>query len=300
MKATEIKLGDEVQKSAIGPGERLQAARIQQGLSLDDVAQRMHLSLDILKAIEDNHFEEITAPIFVKGYLRAYARIVSLNEDEVILQYRDFYSEEDPPISSTSNILPELSAGDARIKWTTYLVIAVIAVLLGAWWWNREQSSEPPISLDAQPTEQRETTDAEVISSEIEAVSEELAETTAVTETEPAQADTTEQAVVEPVALPESPAPEPKVTESEAVETEPRASEAELAETTPEPVETAPEPVETTAAVRTGPVLLAPTGSDKLQLVGASGREQHGSGAYSRGGFDWLRCSFDWFRCGLG
>ena len=33
--------------------------------------------------IEDNKFEVITAPIFVKGYLRAYARIVSLNEDEV-------------------------------------------------------------------------------------------------------------------------------------------------------------------------------------------------------------------------
>ena len=269
MKAKEINLGDEAQKSAIGPGERLQAARIQQGLSLDDVAHRMHLSLDILKAIEDNNFEEITAPIFVKGYLRAYARIVSLNEDEMILQYRDFYSEEDPPISSTSNILPELSAGDARIKWTTYLVVLVIAVLLAAWWWNREPSSEAPISLDSQSTEQRATADAEVISNEIEAVSEELAATTAVTETVPVQADTTEPAVVEPVALPESPAPEPVVTESAAVavETEPQSSETELVETTPESVETAPESIETTAAARTGPVLLAPTGSDKLLLV---------------------------------
>ena len=274
MRATEIKLGDEAQKSAIGPGERLQAARIQQGLSLDDVAHRMHLSLDILKAIEDNKFEVITAPIFVKGYLRAYARIVSLNEDEMILQYRDFYSEEDPPISSTSNILPELSAGDARIKWTTYLVILVIAVLLAAWWWNREQSSEAPISLDSQSTEQRATADTEVISNEIEAVSEELAATSVVTETAPAQADATEPAVVEPVALPESPAPEPMATESIAVETEPRVSEAESVETAPESVETAPESVETapesietTAAARTGPLLLAPTGSDKLQLV---------------------------------
>jgi len=35
----------------------------------------------------------------------------------------------------------------------------------------------------------------------------------------------------------------------------------------PESVETAPESIETTAAARTGPLLLAPTGSDKLQLV---------------------------------
>ena len=50
-----------------GPGERLQAARIKKGLSLEDVANRMHLSPSILEALEDNNFDEITAPIFVKG-----------------------------------------------------------------------------------------------------------------------------------------------------------------------------------------------------------------------------------------
>ena len=89
-----------------GPGEQLQAARIQQGMSLEDVASRMHLSISILEAIEENDFDEITAPIFVKGYLRAYARIVSLDEDEMINLYSDYYSEEDPPITSTSNMAP--------------------------------------------------------------------------------------------------------------------------------------------------------------------------------------------------
>ncbi|MDH3859227.1 MAG: helix-turn-helix domain-containing protein, partial [Gammaproteobacteria bacterium] len=106
--------GQESRPTGIGPGERLQAARIQQGLSLDDVASRMHLSASILEAIEDNNFEEITAPIFVKGYLRHYARIVALDEDEMIQQYSEYYSEEDPPISSTSNMVPELSVADAR------------------------------------------------------------------------------------------------------------------------------------------------------------------------------------------
>jgi cytoskeleton protein RodZ len=64
----------------IGPGDQLQAARIEQGLTIEDVATRMHLSLAILESIEENNFDDITAPIFVKGYLRAYARLVSLNE----------------------------------------------------------------------------------------------------------------------------------------------------------------------------------------------------------------------------
>ena len=86
-------LANERKPVGLGPGERLQAARIEQGLSLSDVADRMHLSASILESIEENNFDEITAPIFVKGYLRAYARIVSLNEDEMIQQYIDYYSE---------------------------------------------------------------------------------------------------------------------------------------------------------------------------------------------------------------
>jgi cytoskeleton protein RodZ len=270
MKAADKKHEHEPRQTGIGPGERLQAARIQQGLSLDDVADRMHLSLRILKAIEDNNFEEITAPIFVKGYLRAYARIVSLNEDEMILQYLDFYSEEDPPISSTSNILPELSIGDARIKWTTYLVILVIGVLLVAWWWNREQNSEVPISGDSQSTEQRSSADAEVIDSEIEAVSEDATATITANEVESSQAESAEPAAIEPAEMAEPAAIEPaEPAESVAIEpaeiSEPPATEPVAVEA--ETLESEGRSLETTPTVPVEPVRLAPSGSDKLKIT---------------------------------
>jgi cytoskeleton protein RodZ len=280
MSAADNKNEHETRQTGIGPGERLQAARIQKGLSLDEIAERMHLSLSILKAIEDNNFEEITAPIFVKGYLRAYARIVSLNEDEMILQYHDFYSEEDPPINSTSNILPELSVGDARIKWTTYLVILVLGLLLVAWWWNREQNSEVPISLDSQSTEQRSSADAEVIDSEIEAVSEDATATMTATEAESSQVESAEPTAMEPVEPTATEPVEPAATEP----VEPAATEpVEPAATEPAEVSEppAPEPVtveagalesedgalESAPAVPVEPVRLAPSGSDKLKIT---------------------------------
>lgn len=181
-----------------GPGERLQAARIKKGLSLEDVANRMHLSAGILEAIEENNFDEITAPIFVKGYLRSYARIVSLSEDEMIQQYVDFYSEEDPPISSTSNMVPELTVADARIKWTTYLVILVLGVLLAAWWWNKQQNEEPAISLETQSPTGEVVTGREqtVVDSNIEAGSE--PGMAGGTVAEPAQARASGTAATEP------------------------------------------------------------------------------------------------------
>ncbi len=242
---------NESRPTGIGPGERLQAARIQQGLTLTDVASRMHLSASILEAIEDNNFEEITAPIFVKGYLRAYARIVSLDEDEMIVQYRDYYSEEDPPINSTSNMTPELSVGDARIKWTTYLVILVLGVLLAAWWWNKEQNNESPISLDTQSSsEALVESDAGVVNSEIEAVSEDPVDST-----EALAATAPQPATVEPVAIEPDEPDEPSVAV-------PEPGDAEI-----EVEESVTESPETISRVRAEPVQLAPSGSDKLNIT---------------------------------
>jgi cytoskeleton protein RodZ len=190
MEADQDNLSETAQQGTIGPGERLQAARIKEGLTLEDVANRMHLSTSILEAIEENNFDEITAPIFVKGYLRAYARILAVSEDEIIKQYLDLYSEEDPPISSTSNMVPELSSTDARIKWTTYFVVILLAVLLAAWWWNKQQNQVPPLSLDVpSAAEPEQPAGATMVDSDIQAGSESPTSESVVEES-PSAADT--------------------------------------------------------------------------------------------------------------
>ena len=138
------------EKPMLGPGERLQAARISVGMTLEDVANKMHLSSEILNSLEENDFDDITAPIFVKGYLRAYARLVNVDENEIIDQYSNFYTDGDPPISTIRNTMPEINADDARVKWTTYLVIFVLITLLFMWWWNRYQQPSETVSLESE------------------------------------------------------------------------------------------------------------------------------------------------------
>jgi cytoskeleton protein RodZ len=278
MAAVDDKALNESRPSGIGPGERLQAARIQKGLSLDDVAARMHLSERILEAIEENDFEEITAPIFVKGYLRAYARIVSLDEDEMIQQYVDYYSEEDPPISSTSNTIPELSIADARIRWTTYLVVVALAVLLAAWWWNKEQSDEPTISLDAQSSsaQQGELAAVEAGASEIEASSEVIAEVSETIEANEPVEEAIQPAPVESQAQIETAAGE--TAGGESASEEPAAAEpadvdpvAATESAAMQPAESVEPVAEEVAAIEAEPVqsggLIAPSGSDKLRIT---------------------------------
>ena len=140
----------------LGPGDRLQAARISKGMTIEEVASKMHLSTGILNSLEDNHFDDITAPIFVKGYLRAYSRLVNLNEDDIIQQYLTYYMDGDPPISSTSNTSPEINSEDSRVKWITYFVIIGLIALLSTWWWNRYQQAPETLSLEGRDSFQSE------------------------------------------------------------------------------------------------------------------------------------------------
>lgn len=162
-----------------GPGSLLQSARIDRGLSIEDIANRMHLSNSIILSIEKNDFDAITAPIFVKGYLRAYARIVLLDEDEMIAQYVEAFSVDDPTLNTTSSMAAEITADDARIKWTTFLVIFVLVVLLGIWWWNKNQDRADVFSLDALQTDTMTQFDAaeDTLPGEIGAASEITAST---------------------------------------------------------------------------------------------------------------------------
>jgi len=245
---------------SVGPGDRLRAARNDTGLSIEDVATRMHLSIRILESIEDNNFDDITAPIFVKGYLRAYARIVSLDEDEMIQQYQNYYSEEDPPISSTSNLAPEISSDDARIKWTTYLVIIGLLGLLAAWWWSQYQLETDVVSLDAEPAETMQQPEANPESSivEIESLADPMIITTEQVDVWPELIDESEPTELTTIVEVQGQViPEPIVIDT-VEEVEPTIEEAEPQEAV---VENEP------AQASEDNSRIAPTGTDQLKII---------------------------------
>lgn len=122
-----------------GPGELLQAARIELGITVDDIARQMNLNVKILTSIEDDDYNDIQSPIFTRGYLRTYARLVDLDENEIIGLFGQFYQKGDPDIKSISNTTPEISSNDLHVKWMTYFVIAALIALLSVWWINNYQ-----------------------------------------------------------------------------------------------------------------------------------------------------------------
>ena len=65
-------------------GERLKREREMRGVSLDDIAEATKIGTRLLRALEDEQFELLPGGIFNKGFVRAYAKYLGLNEDEAV------------------------------------------------------------------------------------------------------------------------------------------------------------------------------------------------------------------------
>lgn len=65
-------------------GERFRAAREARGLTLSDVAEQIRIRSVYLAAIEEENWPAIGAPVYVRGFLRTYARFLGLDAEEAV------------------------------------------------------------------------------------------------------------------------------------------------------------------------------------------------------------------------
>ena len=68
-------------------GEKLRKQRELRGIELDAISNTTKISTRMLRALEDEHFDQLPGGVFNKGFVRAYARQVGLDEEEAISDY---------------------------------------------------------------------------------------------------------------------------------------------------------------------------------------------------------------------
>lgn len=114
------------------PGQRLRAERTRQGLSEQDVAARLHLSMSYLRALEADDYDRLPEAAFVKGYVRNYARMLGLPGEELVAQFKALVREEqrDQLVSPVHTMAPP-----RRVIWLAPLLVLGVALLAVAGWW---------------------------------------------------------------------------------------------------------------------------------------------------------------------
>ncbi|WJM82242.1 cytoskeleton protein RodZ [Pectobacterium brasiliense] len=130
------------------PGERLREARERLGLTQQTIAERLCLKITTVRDIEDGTTPADLAPTFLRGYIRSYAKLVHLPEDELLP------SVDKQAIPKTISVSPMQSFSlkksrkkrDGWLMTITWLVVLVVLGLTGAWWWQNHQAQQAEIN----------------------------------------------------------------------------------------------------------------------------------------------------------
>ena len=72
------------------PGETLRQAREQKGLSLSQVAGQLNLTENSLRQLENGAFDKLPGHTFSRGYIRAYAKLMGLDQAELVNSFDHF------------------------------------------------------------------------------------------------------------------------------------------------------------------------------------------------------------------
>lgn len=115
-------------------GEILRTARLKSGYSVDQISQQINVRPSMIKAIEEGKFYGLTDPLYLKGFIRTYAKQVGLTEDQVMPFFRREYDEQEHQQQLTQPLAP-IQTKKSRLTpgWLVVIFLVISIVGLGAY-----------------------------------------------------------------------------------------------------------------------------------------------------------------------
>lgn len=113
----------------------LRHGREQKGLTLERAARESRIKPAILEAIESGETSHIPS-VYLKGYIRSYARFLGLDPRDFDEQLRDVHGA-DPEVRSVFSVTPRSGGTEKWLKVSSYLAASVLIAAL-AWQFTHE------------------------------------------------------------------------------------------------------------------------------------------------------------------
>ena len=122
------------------PGRLVRDAREARRWTIEYVAGQLRLPMRIIEGLEKDDYQGLPPATFIRGYLRNYARLLELPEQEVMDAYHQAQGREEEPGVAYARVATQVTSRDRRVRWVTYLVLLSVVALPVAWWWKTQGS----------------------------------------------------------------------------------------------------------------------------------------------------------------
>lgn len=133
-------------------GIQLSTIREQKGYTIEYVASKLHLRARIIELLENGEFNLLPEPVFVKGYLRAYSKLLGVSPDPFLAVFNAQYVFEKKPERALWQSKRESHKAEYVIRWFTLLFAVGVMVAVGIWW-EKNRDSQPVYSAKKTATD---------------------------------------------------------------------------------------------------------------------------------------------------
>lgn len=125
----EEKGGDMGSRQLSGLGALLKAEREKRGLSHDQVVEITRLRRHFIEALENEDWNNLPSSVFVRGFIRSYARTLNLDEEKVFDLYESIATDETVPLK------PLIEPSITKRGWLVLLIliVGVMAAIIYLW-----------------------------------------------------------------------------------------------------------------------------------------------------------------------
>ncbi len=125
----------------ITPGSLLKAARESRGMTEREAADRLHLMPDYVAIIERDDYQALRSPSFARGYVKAYGRLMGLDEAHLLSVYDEFGG------ASLDALPKRIETRPLQLQHTgagVVIGLVVLGLLVAVLWWMRGSNTEKP------------------------------------------------------------------------------------------------------------------------------------------------------------
>src|ERR1039457_1214105 len=147
-------------------GDTLRRTRLKRNLDLEEISRELKISTRFLQAIENDQYDKLPGGIFAKSFVRQYARLLGLDEEEIAGQVQQVlgpapevpqFAGKAKPAGFAPIQVPKVeeweTVGDKRFRWSGWLSAAVLIVVMlvcsGVYAWMQRPKS--PVTAQANP-----------------------------------------------------------------------------------------------------------------------------------------------------
>jgi len=116
-------------------GESLKREREMRGVTLDEISAATRIATRFLQAIENEQWEQLPGGVFNRGFVRAVARYLGLDEENIVAEYTLAVGDR-PSVPVWTGSPPVVTPEQPWLAWIIAAVV-VLALLSGGWFGTR-------------------------------------------------------------------------------------------------------------------------------------------------------------------